>query len=385
MEEKRGNIVLGIILAILMIIAIVIVIINPNKIEKTAKVTPETQNEMKIENNTNNNIEQINSQEENETSMQVGGNFCKIGDKAIFYEDKNKSIYMYSVNENTTTKIATIEKGANKIYFDGENIFYMPYYYNGKGIYKMDLQGNTTKIYDGASLQLWITDDKIYFVKQIGFDDFNQNPQGSICMMDKDGNNVVEIAQNIKNNFFIQGEKIYYTTQDRKMYSIDKDGKNQEELAQGRKFVIATSEKYLIYIDYASQETEHILNLETKDDSIIGNYGILKKYQGKIYLNARKRSDDGALEDKFTLFEIQDDATINEIGKITDEGTDLNYIVNGKAYLDTQKEGAYTINLENQEKEVAENYNKCSYFLGGYGYKIDNSNLEDIKVERVEL
>ena len=88
MEEKRGNIVLGIILAILMIIAIVIVIINPNKIEKTAKVTPETQNETKIENNTNNNIEQINSQEENETSMQVGGNFCKIGDKAIFYEDK---------------------------------------------------------------------------------------------------------------------------------------------------------------------------------------------------------------------------------------------------------------------------------------------------------
>ena len=118
MEEKRGNIVLGIILAILMIIAIVIVIINPNKIEKTAKVTPETQNETKIENNTNNNIEQINSQEENETSMQVGGNFCKIGDKAIFYADKNKSIYMYSVNENTTTKIATIEKGANKIYFD---------------------------------------------------------------------------------------------------------------------------------------------------------------------------------------------------------------------------------------------------------------------------
>ena len=42
----------------------------------------------------------------------------------------------------------------------------------------------------------------------------------------------------------------------------------------------------------------------------------MKKYQGKTYLNARKRSDDGALEDKFTLFEIQDDATINEIGKI---------------------------------------------------------------------
>ena len=33
MEEKRGNLILGIILAILMIIAIVIVIMNPNKTE----------------------------------------------------------------------------------------------------------------------------------------------------------------------------------------------------------------------------------------------------------------------------------------------------------------------------------------------------------------
>ena len=45
MEEKKGNLILGIILAILMIIAIVIVIVNPNKEDKTAKITQNIQGE----------------------------------------------------------------------------------------------------------------------------------------------------------------------------------------------------------------------------------------------------------------------------------------------------------------------------------------------------
>lgn len=385
MEEKRGNIVLGIILAILMIAAIVIVIMNPNKTEKTAKTTQNIQGESDIKNQLNNNIEQINDEEEKETSMHVGGTFCKIENKIVFYEDVNKSIYLYNVSDNKTSKIVTLENGVNKIYFDGENIYYIPNYYRGKGIYKVDLQRNVTKISEDSSLQLWLTEDKIYFVKQIGYDDFNQNPQGTICVMNKDGSNVVELAQNIKNYFYIQNEKLYYTTQDRKMYVINTDGTNQEELVQGRKFVIDASEKYILYIDYANQETEHILNLETKEDRIIGNYGLLKKYQGKTYLNARKRLDDGSLENDYTLFEIQEDATIKEIGKFSDFGTNLEYIINGKAYLWNEKERAYIINLDNGQKESAENYNTCKYFLGGYGYKIDDSNLENIKIERIEL
>ena len=384
MEEKRGNIILGIILAILMIVAIVIVIINPNKSEKTAKTTQNIQKE-NVENQINSNINQINDEEEKEVSMHVGGTFCKIENKIVFYEDKNKSIYLYDLNDNKTSKIATLENGANKIYFDGENIYFVPYYYSGKGIYKVDLQGTIKKISEKSSLQLWLTEDKIYFVKQIGYDDYNQNPQGTICVMDKDGSNVVELAKNIKNDFFIQNEKIYYTTQDRKMYAINKDGTNQEELVQGRKFVIATAEKYILYIDYANQEAEHILNLETKEDSIIGNYGILKKYQGKAYLNARKRLDDGSIENDYTLFEIQEDGTIKEIGKFADFKTDLKYIINGKAYLSNEQEGTYTINLKNNQKESANNYKDCKYFLGGYGYKIDDTNMENIKIERIEL
>lgn len=386
MEDKKGNIILGIILAILMIVAIVIVIINPNKTETTVDTKSTSIQESKDEKQVYNvNEDEINKKEEKETSMQIGGTFCKIDNQIVFYEEISKSIYLNNVNDNNTSKLATLEKGSNKIYFDGENIYSIPSYYMGKGIYKIDLQGNVQKIYEGSSLQLWITDNQIYFVKQIGYDEINGNPQGTLCVMDKDGKNIVEIAQNIKNYFFIQDEKIFYTTQDRKMYSINLDGTNKEEINQGRKFVIATSEKYLLYIDYANQEAEHIVNLETKEDNIIGHFGLLKKCQGKTYLNARKRLDDGSIEKDYTLFEIQEDGTVKEHGKFAGFETDLKYIINEKAYLSNEKEGTYTINLENSQKESADNYKNCNYFLGGYGYKIDDSNAQDIKVERIEL
>ena len=390
MEDKKGNIILGIILAILMIVAIVIVIKNPNKTDTINGTTlTNKQEETNIENQLDSiqeiDMEAINKKEEKETSMQTGGIFCKIEDKTVFYEDINKTIYLYDLKENKTNKLVTLENGANKIYFDGENIYSIPSYYSGKGIYKVDLQGNVQEIYEGSSLQLWLTEDKIYFVKQIGYDEINGNPQGTLCTMDKDGENIVEIAQNVKNDFFIQDEKIYYTTQDRKMYVINVDGTNQEELVQGRKFVIATSPKYILYIDYASQEAKHILNLETKEDNIIGYFGQLKKCQGKTYLNVRTRLDDGSLATDYTLFEILEDGNVQEYGKFADFGTDLKYIINGKVYLSNQEKGTYTINLEDSQKESADNYNGCRYFLGGYGYKVDDSDVEDIKVERIEL
>ena len=226
MDDKKGNIILGIILAILMVIAIVIVIINPNKVE-TVNYDAEknTQQENNIVTPT---VKQTTSteklqKEEKQNSMQVGGKFCKIGNTAVFYEEKDKSVYMYNLENNTTSKIATLATGAEKIYFDGENIYAIPSYQSGKGIYKIDLTGNTQKIYNDSSLQLWLTDNKIYFVRQIGYDTINQNPQGTLCSIDKDGTNIKNIAESVKNYFFIQNDKIYYTTQTRKMYQINTD------------------------------------------------------------------------------------------------------------------------------------------------------------------
>ena len=387
MEDKKSNIILGIILAILMVIAIAIVIINPNKVETVNYATNQDENNSEktaILNSNKANNEKL-EKEEKQISMQQGETFCKIGTTAVFYEEENKSIYTYNTDEKTTKKLAEVPNGAEKIYFDGENIYTIPSYYNGKGIYKIDLSGTVTKIYEGSSLQLWITDNKIYFVNQIGYDSINQNPQGTLCAMHKDGTIITNIAEKIKNYFVINNDKIYYTTQNRKMYQINIDGTEQTELAQGRKFILTINDKYLTYIDYAEQEAKHILNLETKEDVLVGYFGEVKTYAGNTYINIRKRLDDGSIDEKYTLFEVKEDGTANEIGQYADFGTDLNYIINDKAYISNQNDGTSTINLKDGEKQLAEEYNNCKYYLGGYGYKIDDSNLDDIKVERIEL
>jgi hypothetical protein len=387
MEDKKSNIILGIILTILMIIAIAIVIINPNKVATVNYATNQDENNSEktaILNSNKANNEKL-EKEEKQISMQQGETFCKIGTTAVFYEEENKSIYTYNTDEKTTKKLAEVPNGAEKIYFDGENIYTIPSYYKGKGIYKIDLSGTVTKIYEGSSLQLWITDNKIYFVNQIGYDSINQNPQGTLCSMDKDGTNITNIAEKIKNYFVINNDKIYYTTQNRKMYQINIDGTDEIELTQGRKFVLTVNDKYLTYIDYAEQEAKHILNLETKEDVLVGYFGEVKTYTGNTYINIRKRLDDGSIDEKYTLFEVKEDGTANEIGQYADFGTDLNYIINDKAYISNQNDGTSTINLKDGEKQKTEDYDNCKYYLGGYGYKIDDSNLDDIKVERIEL
>lgn len=387
MEDKKSNIILGIILTILMIIAIAIVIINPNKVATVNYATNQDENNSEktaILNSNKANNEKL-EKEEKQISMQQGETFCKIGTTAVFYEEENNSIYTYNTDEKTTKKLAEVPNGAEKIYFDGENIYTIPSYYNGKGIYKIDLSGTVTKIYEGSSLQLWITDNKIYFVNQIGYDSINQNPQGTLCSMDKDGTNITNIAEKIKNYFVINNDKIYYTTQNRKMYQINIDGTEQTELAQGRKFILTINDKYLTYIDYAEQEAKHILNLETKEDVLVGYFGEVKTYAGNTYINIRKRLDDGSIDEKYTLFEVKEDGTANEIGQYADFGTDLDYIINDKAYISNKTDGTSTINLKDGDKQLAEEYNNCKYYLGGYGYKIDDSNLDDIKVERIEL
>ena len=387
MEDKKSNIILGIILTILMIIAIAIVIINPNKVETVNYATNQDENNSKktaILNSNKANNEKL-EKEEKQISMHQGETFCKIGTTAVFYEEENKSIYTYNTDEKTTKKLAEVPNGAEKIYFDGENIYTIPSYYKGKGIYKIDLSGTVTKIYEGSSLQLWITDNKIYFVNQIGYDSINQNPQGTLCSMDKDGTNITNIAEKIKNYFIVNNDKIYYTTQNRKMYQINIDGTDEIELTQGRKFVLTVNDKYLTYIDYAEQEAKHILNLETKEDMLVGYFGEVKTYAGNTYINIRKRLDDGSIDEKYTLFEVKEDGTANERGQYADFGTDLDYIINDKAYISNKTDGASTINLKDGNKQSAEEYNNCKYYLGGYGYKIDDSNLDDIKVERIEL
>lgn len=364
--KNRKKIEVGI-LGIIMIIAISIMIINPNKIQKISEEkTNNQENKSPVYQDEIIDEELLNKQEEVDYSMHIGGDICKIDNQIVFYEKQSKTIYYY-INDLCTMpilpfKVITLEENMEQIYFDGQYIYTFPDYHSGKGIYKIDLNGNIQKIYEDYASQIYLTEDKIYFVKQIGYDEFNKNPQGTICVMDKNGENVVELAQEIKNHFFMNDGKIYYTTQDRKLCVMDSDGSSSEVLEQGRKFVIGVSDKYLLYVDYSDKEAKHILNLETKEDAIIGYSGTNGIYQCKNYLMCRKAQDDGALETEFTVFEIRNDGTVREITKVSDIEVKLKYVKDDKIYLDDEEYSDY-------------------YFLGGNRYKIDISNPEQVELE----
>lgn len=398
---KRKNTIIGIILAILMITAIIIGILNPNKVKTINNVINiKNKNELNIEGKLNNTQAENNQttsilteteilqQEEKEYSMQnIRNKFCKVGNIAIYYNLENKNLYTYNLENNQIKKLASLQFSPDNIYFDGANVYIpVPYYNtaNDKGIYKIDLNGNITKIYNDLSLQIILTDNKIYFVKQIGYDEINQNPQGELYYMDKDGQNVTKIADSVKNYFYMNNNKIYYTSQDRKMYQIDLEGNNQSELVQGRKFVLEVNDKYLIYTDYGDKEAKHILNLETHEDILLGYFGSAIKCDGKLYINAKKRLDDGSISEKLTIFELNENGTLKEYGTVGDI-TFTKYVINNKAYLTSENNEIKVINLENMQEEDNTNYKDYQYFIGGCGYKIDSSNVDNIKIEKIEL
>ena len=387
MKLKNGMDI--IILSIILVVSIILLIMNPNKVNIDNNIIIE--NDMNSEQNSQ--IEQLsktdlseeNKLEEKEISMQKGGNFLKNGDNIVFYKiDDNKTIYTYNINEKKVEKLAEIEKGVSYMYFDGENVYCMPNYYMGKGIFKIDLQGNVSQIYDGSSLQLWITENEIYFVEQIGFDQINTNPQGTLSVMDKNGENKKEIVTNIKNNFFIANNKIYYTTQDRKMYSVNLDGTKPENITNGRKFTIAVGSNYLLYIDYANQESEHIIKLDTKEDSELGHFGVVYTSQGKTYLNARKRLDDGSIDQNYTLYEILDNGQVVELGNYANFGSKIKYVTDEYIYILNSQNNIDKINL-NTKQGSDDNYSEYEYFIGGYAYKVNYENLENITIETLKL
>ena len=117
---------------------------------------------IKNHNNTDNEQEKIidakveeepNEIQEVEYSMHNGGEFVKIGDNIGFINKLNNNTQIINVKEKTAIKVNTTGNELEKIYFDGENIYGVPGHYKGKGIYKIDLQGNITKTYFPTSGQ----------------------------------------------------------------------------------------------------------------------------------------------------------------------------------------------------------------------------------------
>jgi len=298
-----------------------------------------------------------------------GDTFAKVGDFVAYINRyDNNSLNIVDIKNRTHKKIETFQNGFEKIYFDGENIYGLMGHYMGKGIYKVNLQGNMTKIYDGECVQLLVKDDVIYFVRQEGFDEINQTPQGDLCKMNKDGQNIGTVIENVKNYFYIHNEKIYYIDwASRAIYRANIDGKDKTLLANGRCYITAVTDNFITYIDFADGEKHRILYFDGNVNHAIGRFGNDYISDNNYYIYTRKLiGNNNDIEDDFTMYKINDnEKTETEIWKNSDM-THLTHIYNGYAYF--YGNGICKIKLNSKEATKEQTNLTSANFVGKYCY-----------------
>lgn len=366
-------------LAIIIIIALIQIII----------FKMETEVNISESNSTNTLLKDVKMSEEQKLenertySMQTGSSFLKIGN-IIIYNNSTDNIFKYDCNEKKLDLLYTMKDGVNKLYFDGEYVYAMPNYYRGKGIYKIDLQGKAEKIYDGASIQLWLTTDKIYFIDQIGYDRINGTPQGNLCVMNKDGGNKQTIIENVKNYFKIHNNTIYYTDlTSRSIYSANIDGTNKKELAQGRTYISNVDDNCLTYIDFADNEAYRVIYLNTNENHKLGMFGNDVFSANGNYVLTRKGTDENNIETEFTLYKMDPVNNIEEmVWKSGEYFARLEYIDDEFAYF-TSGQSAYKVNLKTgEETDLPKRY---SFILNGAGYTFTQKDGEITSLEICNL
>lgn len=331
------------------------------------------------------NISEI-TKEEIDLSMHKGDNFLKLGDIAIYANIFDECIYTINLNNKNIKKIYKSENGIEKMYFDGKYIYILPHYYRGKGITRIDLDGNRRIIYEGSSIQMWIQNDKIYFIEQLGYDQINGTPQGNLCCMDKDGYNKIVLIENVKNYFYINNEKIYYIDQStRSIYCSNLDGTKRKEIAKGRNYITYVNDNFLTYIDYSDGEKHHVIYLDNEENQEIGRFGNVFCTQNKGYAYTRKTlGNNENVENAYTLYNINVEAhTLENIWKNDTPLETLLYVYNNYAYFRGGSE-FYRINLkENKNKEKLNIGNP--YFINGKAYSVRTDEENAINLEIFNL
>ena len=374
MPRIKAEIVLSTILVILIIVMCFVIIFK----EKDGTIE-----NMQVASSAENNLgttqkedERI-IEEEKEKSLELGNLVCKYDEKIIYADDTENSIYYFDMQNKEGRKIIDLETSIDKMYFDGENIYYFPIYGQGNGIYKIDLEGNIEKIFNGITLQMCIYENKIYYVNQIGYDSINNNPQGTLCVMEKTGENQIEIAKSVKNYFYIENQKIYYTTQTRQMYQINIDGTNQIKLLDGRKFPLSAQNNNLIYIDYANQGMTTLMNLETKQETQIGLSGNTHKFLETEYIDTEETLEDLTEGKKITKINPET-GNLEEILTIKNPEAEIIYIQDKSVYYKDENDKIYKVNLENKEENQMPDLENSQY-LSNKSYKLQTNETKNSK------
>lgn len=318
--------------------------------------------------------------DEKSHSLHSGELFAKNG-SILIYTGEHSNIYMVDTETKENRLLVRCDR-PQKLYFDGTYVYYMPYYQMGRGIYRASLAGEVEKICEKSSIQLWLTDDKIYFTDQIGFDSINGTPQGNLCSMDKDGGNIKVIIKNVKNYFSIQDEWIYYTDlNSRGLYKAKLDGSDRRMLAQGRTYIYTFADGYGIYVDYAAGETFHLIYAQTGEDTVLGQFGVCRRMNGETYVETREKSANGvpSMTEWAVLRINKETGKAEKLSSLntSDVGIDLmQYVYDGWVYYYRmghagQVDGVYRVKLSPNTYETEQFIDQYLYYLDGYGFYIN--------------
>ena len=325
----------------------------------------------------------ISISDEKRNSMQSGGLFAKNGNVLIYVGDTG-NIYMVDTKTNENRLLVKCLR-PERLYFDGTYVYYMPSYQIERGIFRVSLKGESKKISPNSSIQLWLTDDKIYFTDQIGFDEMNRTPQGNLCSMNKDGSNIQVVIKNIKNNFYILDQSIYYTDlSSRSLYRAKLDGSDPQLLARGRTYIHTFLGRYGIYSDYATGETKHLFNVLTSENIELGQFGVCLQINGETYIETREKGSDGkpSMTDWSILQVNKESGKTNKLASlnISNVGIDMmQYVSDGWAYRfsplgrNGSKAGTYRVKLSSDTHETEFVTDQYLNYLDGYGYYVDQN------------
>ncbi|MEQ8201932.1 MAG: DUF5050 domain-containing protein [Syntrophomonadaceae bacterium] len=334
--------------------------------------------------------------DEKSRSLHSGDLFAKSGDLLI-YAGGPSNIYLVNTATKENRLLVKCDR-PQKLYFDGTYVYYMPYYQMGRGIYRASLTGEVEKICENSSIQLWLTDDKIYFTDQIGFDSINGTPQGNLCSMDKDGSHIKVLIKNVKNYFTIQDERIYYTDlNSRGLYQAKLDGSDRRLLAPGRTYIYTFADGYGVYVDYAAGETFHLINAQTEEDTVLGQFGLCRRLNGKTYVVTREKGANGVPSmTEWSILQInQETGKAEKLSSLnmSDVGIDLmQYVYDGWVYLystgvsNRQGKGTYRVKLASDVFEAERVADQYLYYLDGCGFFINkDQDGEQTGFSRIEL
>lgn len=180
--------------------------------------------------------------------------------------------------------------------------------------------------------------------------------------MDKEGNNVQLIIENIKHYFYIVDNYIYYIDKDsRSVYRANIDGQNKIEIAKGRNIINAVTDKYLAYTDnscYVDNELQYpvieIIFFDTNEHFRFDNPNGFYANENEIYFYTRtyNKTEYGDIESIGRLFEVnlESSKVIEKWSNEEDSGMEgLIYTYKEMAYFENYPK-TFRINIDNKNE-----------------------------------